>query len=134
MFQQPVIQPKARPAAQTPRPLRWQLAGHEVSQTMYYDAEKAKRSGRRVFFVTAGDSEMLTVADDVCRNCLGFGRMALEIVIGGPYLNAPQGKNGGENEEPTIHLRPAFHNGKWWQVARETYLCPVCSTEREIVL
>jgi hypothetical protein len=138
MYQQPatVTRSTARPAA--PPRIKWQLAGRQVSQAMYYAADKAKKQGQRVYFVTAGQSEMTSLpgatVDDYCANCLGFGRMALEVVMGGPFPNAPQGNQGSADKEPTVHLRPAWHNGAWWQVAREMYLCPLCNSDREIQL
>lgn len=129
MFQQHVT--ATRPAP--PRP-KWQLAGRQVTQVMYYDAEKAKRTGRRVYFVTAERAQISDLTgpgvDDDCQNCEGFGYMALEIVMGGPFKNAPQGKHGNEDEVPTVYLRPAWHNGAWWQVAREMYPCPVCKADQ----
>lgn len=135
MYQQPATatRPIARATSTPPRP-QWQLAGRRVTQSMYYDADKAKKAGRRVYFVTAERSQMSELSgaavDDDCANCEGFGQMALEIVVGGPFQNAPQGKQGSEDESPTVHLRPAWHNGAWWQVARESYPCPICKADQ----
>lgn len=132
MYQQ--VQTRPTPAA--PSRSRWQLAGRQVTQAMFYDAEKAKRSGRRVIFVTAGESETTRFAGagDDCENCSGFGTMGLEVIVAGPFQNAPQGKTGTADEAPVVHFRPAWHNGAWWQVVRSMYPCPVCNDSREVQL
>lgn len=123
-----VQRPPARP--------KWRLAGHEVTQDMFYAAQQARRAGRRCFYVHAGDNEIskFTLSDEDCGNCGGFGHMALEVVVAGPFPNAPQGKQGSAEEQPAVHVRPAWHNGAWWSVVRELYDCPVCSNTREINL
>lgn len=129
MYQAPTAtQTRPDRATQSPRP-RWQLAGRQVTQTMFYDAEKAKRAGRRVFFVTAGGVDVRHDSDD-CRNCDGFGSLCLEVVMGGPFDSAPAGRGGDAETAPELHTRPAWHNGSWWSVTRQMYPCPVC---REVV-
>ena len=51
--------------------------------------------------------------------------------IAGPFKNHPVGQR---DESGGQLLRAAFHQGKWWQVARQFSPCPVCSNLREIVL
>lgn len=133
MYQQPQTQmrPTTRPGP------KWQLGGRQVSQAMFYDAEKAKRSGRRVLLVSAGGSDIGRALHDQedCANCNGFGQFGLEIIVAGPFENAPQGKGGNDDGEGvSIQLRPAWHNNAWWQVVRSIYHCPVCNDRREIVL
>ena len=129
MYQQPATATATRP---TPARPEWQLAGRQVTQAMYYDVERAKRAGRKVFFVTAGGSESTALVDDDCANCGGFGHMALEIVMGGPFKNAPQGSVGNAEQEPEVFLRPAWHSGAWWSVTRQMYNCPVCRREVQL--
>lgn len=128
MYQAPTAT-QTRPDATTRRPgPRWQLAGRQVTQSMFYDAEKAKRAGRRVFFVTAGGADMSHSHGD-CQNCNGFGRMALEVAMAGPFESAPAGRAGNEETPPETHLRPAWHSGAWWLVTRQLYPCPECMKE-----
>ena len=132
MYQAPVANTVNRAPA---RP-NFQLAGRQVTQEMFYAVQQAKRAGKRCLFVTAGLSEIskLELADEDCPNCGGFGHMALEIIIAGPFKDAPQGNYGSGDENPTVHLRPAWHNQAWWSVVRDLYRCPVCNNKREIVL
>lgn len=127
MYPQPAT--ATRPAQAPPRP-KWQLAGRQVAQEMFYDCEKAKRAGRKVYFVTAGESEISRVAaatvDEDCPNCNGFAQMGLEVVMGGPFKTAPHGNRGNADTEPDGLIRPAWHNGSWWSVTRQMYPCPVC--------
>lgn len=114
---------------------KFMLAGHEVTQSMSIDARRAKTAGKRVYFVTAGEAQPLhDRADEDCDNCGGFGHFALEVVMGGPFRNAPQISQGDENEGPALLVRPAWHNNAWWAVARTMYDCPICSGKRDIVL
>lgn len=115
---------------------KFMLAGHEVTQSMSIDVRRAKQAGRRVIFITAGESEVTRwKSDDDCLNCGGFGHFALEVIMAGPFKNAPPTKGGGDSgDEPVLLLRPAWHNGAWWSVIRTMYDCPVCSTNREIIL
>ncbi len=106
-----------------PRP-KWQLAGRSVSQAMFYDAQQAKRDGRRVLFTTADGG---THADD-CPNCLGFGQLCLEVIMCGPFREMP----AGTADDVAVALRPACHNNAWWQVTRTLYPCPVC--QKEVIL
>lgn len=132
---QPSVPTSAAPRThQQPAPARkpkWQLAGREVNQAMFYEAEKAKRAGKRVIFVSAGTTHMGDSADD-CPNCEGFGQFALEILIKGPFKTPPPGKQGDEGNP--VHLRPAWHNGAWYLVVRDIYLCPVCTGKDELPL
>lgn len=111
----------------------YKLAGHEVSRSLFDAKEAAKRQGRRVFLVLltehAGEKDVLP---GVCRNCLGAEQIGIEIVWAGPFKDATGGKPDGEDGGQP--LRPAFHNGKWWQVARQFAPCPVCADVREVVL
>ena len=131
MYQAPAATVNRAPA----RP-KWHLAGRQVTQDMFYAVEQAKRAGRRCMLVTAGSSEIskFDMAEKDCPNCAGFGHMALEIIVGGPFQDAPQGQHGNENENPSVHVRPAWHNGAWWAVVRDLYKCPVCNNSREINL
>lgn len=115
---------------------QWQLAGRKVTQSMFSDAQRAKKAGRRVFFITAGESDLSAMSDEDCTNCGGFGHLALEMVMSGPYKNPPAGKHGNANadEEPDVLIRPAWHNNAWWAVTRQMYGCPVCSATREVIL
>lgn len=123
-----------QPATTQTAPARpkWQLAGRAVTQFMYYDAEKAKRANKRVFFVTAGYSDLAAMSDDDCRNCGGFGRLGLEVAMLGPLKEPPQTARGNAEIEPDMLIRPAWHNGAWWGVTRQMYPCPVCKdTEKK---
>lgn len=129
MFQQTATATAVRPAPARPV---FRLAGHVVTQDMFYAAQQAKRAGRRCFYVHAGESDLRAgvTSDEDCENCGGFGHMALEVIVGGPFKNAPQGKQGN----PAVHMRPAWHNGAWWSVVRDLYRCPVCNNVREVNL
>jgi hypothetical protein len=120
---------------------QFNLAGHVVPQSMHIDAERAKKAGQKVYFVSAGEAEALKGrSDEDCANCGGFGHFALEIVMGGPFRNAPpvyQGRSENARDdvhEPKLHLYAAWHNDAWWSVTRTVYDCPVCSPGREILL
>lgn len=114
---------------------KFMLAGHEVVQSMSIDARRAKAAGKKVYFITAGEAEMLkSRSDEDCANCGGFGHFALEVVMGGPFRNAPNVSQGNEDEGPALLLRPAWHNDAWWSVVRTMYDCPVCNGRREIIL
>jgi hypothetical protein len=136
MYQQPATATRstARPVTAPPRP-KWQLAGRQVQQAMYYDADKAKKSGYRVslLLLTLYEGSTETPPDE-CQNCLSAGYLGLDTFLRGPFQDMPQSKQGSADEVPTVHLRPAWHNGAWWQVAREMYLCPLCNSDREIQL
>lgn len=118
----------------------YRLAGHIVTQSMHMDARRAKAAGKRVIFVSAGEAEALRgLSDEDCENCGGFGQFALEVIMAGPFRNAPPGYRGvpdGEKEgvAEKLHTYPAWHNDAWWSVVRTTYPCPVCSNTREIIL
>jgi hypothetical protein len=110
----------------------YKLAGHEVSRSLFDAKEAAKRQGRRVFLVLLTEHENETeVPPGVCLNCLGAENIGIEVVMAGPFKNAPIGQ---KDEGGSQLLRPAFHNGKWWQVARQFAPCPVCADVREVVL
>lgn len=131
MFQAPA----ATVVKEPPRPV-WRLAGRQVTQDMFYAAQQAKRSGKRCIFVHAGESDITEAAlsGEDCPNCGGFGHFALEVIVGGPFKDAPHGGQGTTDENPAVHLRPAWHNKAWWQVVRDLFPCPVCNRKREIHL
>ena len=106
----------------------WQLAGHQVTQTMYYDAQQAKRENRRAFLVTAGELPDADISAGFCANCNGFGTLALEVVHGGPFRDFPHAgvDHGKDGDGPA--LRPAWHNG-WFLVLRTIYPCPLCNAQ-----
>ena len=111
----------------------YRLAGRLVSQAMAEDARRAKQQGKRVIFVSAGEAEALKGrSDEDCANCGGFGMFVLEVVVGGPFKNAPAGYRGKQEDEretvsTQLHTYPAWHNDAWWSVVRTTYPCPVCT-------
>jgi hypothetical protein len=110
----------------------YKLAGHEVSRSLFDAKEAAKRQGRRVFLVLLTEHENeKEVPPGVCLNCFGAESIGIEVVMAGPFKNAPIGQ---KDEGGSQLLRPAFHNGKWWQVARQFAPCPVCADVREVVL
>jgi len=121
------------PVATTTQPARptFKLAGHVVTQDMFYAVQQAKRARRRCIYVSAGEPAVSPNIDS-CANCGGFGYMALEVVVGGPFKDAPQGAQGSADENPTVHLRPAWHNKAWWSVARDLYPCPLCNDKRDV--
>ena len=111
----------------------YMLAGHEVSKSLFDAKEAAKRQGRRVFLVLLtehGDEK--DVPPGVCRNCLGAEQIGVEVAWAGPFRNSTSGQPNGESGGQA--LRPAYHQGAWWQVARQFAPCPVCADVREIVL
>lgn len=110
---------------QPPRP-RWQLAGRDVTQEQFYAVQKAKQAGHRVFFVllTLHDDD-LSVPPGDCPNCLGAGYLGLDVTMVGPMVDKP-----GDDKV----LRPAFHSGSWWLVAREFFPCPRCNDRKVIEL
>lgn len=118
----------------------YRLAGHIVTQSMHMDVRRAKAAGKRVFFVSAGEAEALHGrSDEDCENCGGFGQFALEVIMAGPFRNAPAGYRGKQEGEAEgvatqLHTYPAWHNDAWWSVVRTIYKCPVCSDTREILL
>lgn len=133
MYQATVVQAE-RQQTRPPRPV-FRLCGRQVTQEMYYAAEQAKRARRRALLDNAGQSELTAaIADDDCDNCGGFGHLALEVVMAGPFRDFPQVKSGNGEEGAGVDLRPAFHNGSWWLVVRQLYPCPVCSNNRTIDL
>jgi hypothetical protein len=113
------------------------LAGRRVTPQMVADARRAKQAGQRVYLITAGElpETVIGPAGDLCVNCNGFGSLYLEVVAGGPFKNVPAGRGDtGDGEGPSLSLRPAWHAGSWWLVARTHYPCPVCKDVKEILL
>lgn len=109
----------------------------QVTQDLFYAAEQAKRSRRMCWLVDAGYSELTGVlSTEDCDNCGGFGHLALEVAMGGPFDTFPnvKGANGTADKEPAVLLRPASHNGRWYLVVRDLYPCPVCNNNRVIDL
>lgn len=140
MFQSPAVATRTRPASrpapgQSPQSPVFQLAGRRVTQTMFYAAHEAKRQGQRCFLVdaepTLAESARPGVRD--CPNCNGFGKLGLEIVVGGPFEDVPASGERGEGAAK-VYLSAVSHNGRWFQVVRSYCDCPVCSLTREIVL
>lgn len=131
MYQTPT---RNRPAAQPAAPPKFMLAGRQVTQSMYYAAQEAKRARQRCFLITAEESyiENERVKSANCANCEGYGRLGLEIVVGGPFEGPPTTGERGEGVSK-IHLSIAWHNG-WFQVVRSYCDCPVCGSTREIML
>lgn len=133
MFQAPAATTTATRAIN--RSPQFRLGGRQVTQDMFYAAQQAKRSGRRVFMdllTLHGDDT--TVLLDECENCVGSGYFMLDVAMGGPYQDVPAGKQGTADEAPSVHLRPAWHANAWWLVARDLYPCPLCNKVRELVL
>lgn len=116
------------PVASMPDPM---LAGRRVTPQMLADARRAKQSGRRVFLITAGDLPETAVggAADLCANCNGFGSLYLEVAAAGPFKDAPTPRGHGSEDGPALALRPTWHAGFWWLVARTHYPCPLCRKE-----
>lgn len=133
MYQSPTTTAKPRPAQ---RPAAadgpsFQLAGRNVTQSLYYAAVNAKRAGQRVFFVTAVLLGRRHATD--CSNCEGYGRLALEVVIGGPFDDVPGAGERGEGAGK-VYVSSVSHNGKWFQVIRTYCDCPMCGSTKEIYL
>lgn len=122
----------ARPPAQQPAP-RFQLAGRDVPQAIYYAAHEARRRGQRVFLVTAGPltEGLQQPGAPNCPNCAGYGRLALETVIGGPFKDVPSGGERGTGEAK-IYVSAVVKGKDWFQVTRDYFDCPAC--RKEIVL
>jgi hypothetical protein len=127
MYQQPTMAHPSRHVEndRPPRP-RFQLAGRQVTQEMFYTVERAKRDGRRVFFfdLTLHDDETIT-PPSACENCLGAEYLGLDVAMVGPLKETPK---------QTSDLRAAWHAKSWWLVARNLYPCPVCNPVREVQL
>ena len=107
-----------------PQPQTYTLAGRQVARELYEAKERAKRDGRRVLLVplTIHGDEM-DVPPGVCVNCLGAEYIGIEVLVAGPFRDAPGGQS---NEGGGPALRPAWHNKAWWQVARQFAPCPIC--------
>lgn len=138
MISQPVLTTRtgttAQPMQARPTPPKFMLAGREVSQEIYYAAHEAKRRGTRVFLVWAGPlgDGLRGLEGDICSNCEGYGRLALEAVIGGPFDTPPAAGDRGEGAA-SIHISAVTMHGKWFQVTRDYFSCPVC-TGRDVIL
>ena len=131
MFQTPSTT-TTQPAPARPK---WQLAGRQVTQDMFYAVQNANRAGKRCLLVTAGSSEISGPrSDEDCPNCGGFGHLALEVLMVGPLKDMPATQQGTADSAPAVHLRPAFHNKAWWLVARDLFNCPVCNGRKDIIL
>ena len=117
-----------------PQALReYRLAGHLVPQAIYNSVAAAKRNGQRMFLVEAGDIMALKENEKGCGNCNGYGHMAIQTVLGGPFREVPQSGGRGEGES-AIHVSAAWHDGAWYQVTTDVFDCPVCRPTREVVL
>lgn len=132
MYQAPVAVAAVNRAPARPQ---FRLGGRMVTQEMFYAAQQAKKAGRRVFM------DLLTLhGDDVriregeCANCVGAEFFLLDVAIAGPLTDMPAAKQGTADENPSVHLRPAWHHNSWWLVVRELHRCPVCNNKQEIVL
>lgn len=138
MISQPILTTRpgttARPTQTRPTAPKFMLAGREVSQEIYYAAHEAKRRGTRVFLVSAGPlgDGLKGLDGESCANCEGYGRLALETVIGGPFDTPPTAGDRGEGAG-RIYVSAVTLNGKWFQVTRDYCSCPVC-TGRDVVL
>lgn len=131
MYQAPV----AMNVNQAPARPKFRLWGRQVPQEMFYATQQAKRAGRRVFMdllTLHGDDTQVLPGE--CDNCVGAGYFMLDVAISGPLKDMPAGGQGTADENPSVHLRPAWHANAWWLVARELYRCPLCNDKREIVL
>lgn len=114
----------------------WKLGGRRVPQDIFYQAKKARQAGQRMFLITAGDlpgGVADPTTDNPCPNCQGFGRMALETVVGGPFEDVPFSGPRGKGITET-YISAVVKDGKWYQVTRDYFACPVCSPVREIQL
>lgn len=106
----------------------FRLAGHQVTQEMFYAAERAKRDGRRCIMASAGVTELAgPLSDEDCPNCGALGRLGLEVIMSGPFKTPPPTKAPDPDKDDPVLLRPAWHNGAWWLVVRDVFPCPVCN-------
>ena len=98
-----------------------QLNGINVHEGMYLRARSAKANGSKVFMCMpkgAGvveASELATEAGIYCENCDGFGRLALEIFVGGPFTEATDKK----------HV--VWHDGAYYTHDIVMFICPDCN-------
>lgn len=100
------------------------LAGRQVARELFDATQSAIRAGRRVTLVILPEhGDELDVPPGVCVNCLGAEHIGIDVFIAGPFKNPPSGKT---DEGGGAVLRPAWHNGAWWQAARQFAPCPVC--------
>lgn len=120
----------AQPAV---RATEFKLAGRHVTQAIYYQAHNAKRAGQRVFLVTAGSvpGGPPVGGDDDCPNCSGFGRMALETAVGGPFTDVPTSGERGEGNAK-VYVSAVTKGKDWYQVTRDYFDCPVCRREVQL--
>lgn len=111
----------------------YRLAGRQVARELFDAAQSAKRAGRRVTLVILTEhADEMDVPPGVCTNCVGAEQLGIEVFVAGPFRDVPGGHSGtGVAEEATAGavLRPAWHNGAWWQVTRRFAPCPVCGPE-----
>ena len=126
--------------AQPARPPRFQLAGHDVTQEMYYAAQNAKRGGRKVWLILAEDGAALDplgrirgVGADDCPNCEGYGQFMLDIAAAGPFKDHP-GAVIADAKKGALPQSATYKAGAWWRVVRQIYPCPICAKTREVVL
>ncbi len=125
MYQQTATPTTTRYPAQRPQIAGpFMLAGRQVARELFDAVQVAKRNGRRVVLVILPEhGDELDVPKGVCVNCLGAEHMGIDVLIAGPFRNAPSGKS---DEDGGAVLRPAWYNGAWWQVARQFAPCPIC--------
>ena len=125
MYQTTTTRPAARPQISGP----FMLAGRQVARELFDAAQSAKRAGRRVALVVLTEhADEMDVPAGVCVNCLGAEHLGLEVFVAGPFRDASGGHStsGVAEDAAGMMVRPAWHNGAWWQVARRFAPCPVC--------
>lgn len=133
MFQATAYQARTQPAA------TYRLAGRQVARELFDAAQAAKRAGRRVALVILPEhGDELEVPPGVCVNCLGEEQLGIEVFVAGPFRDVPGGRSGtgvaAADDAGGLVLRPAWHNGAWWQVTRRFAPCPVCGPTRVVQL
>lgn len=122
--------PQARPVAAGAPQVR-RLAGRIVSEPAFDFVRRCKQANQRVFMTIGSMAEGEAVGGRFeathCENCDGFGRFAIQVIVAGPFSNVPPYvREKGAGEEGGIMASPAYHNGKWYQMAMNQYECPVC--------
>lgn len=115
----------------------YRLAGRQVARELFDAAQAAKRAGRRVTLVILTEhADEMDVPLGVCVNCVGAGQLGLEVFVAGPFRDVPGGRSGtggaAAADAGGLVLRPAWHNGAWWQVTRRFAPCPVCAREIQL--
>ena len=91
-----------------------EINGIKVYEGMLVRAKAAGKNGGKVFITVAGDADKNSKGKTHCANCNGYGKLALEVFIGGPYM------------DPTGHKHVVWHDGGYYERDLEMFCCPEC--------